>query len=86
MSVKKGDLTRERVDVIVNAANNRHLHDGGVAKAILDRGGKVIETELNKIIAKFKSVKDGEAVITSSGYLPCTKFVHAEGKVFRGVG
>ena len=86
MSVKKGDLTSERVDVIVNAANNRLRPEGGVAKAILDRGGKVIETELNKIIAKCKSVKDGDAVITSSGYLPCKKVVHAVGPVLRDVG
>jgi len=86
VSVKKGDLTREQVDVIVNAANNRLRHEGGVAKAILDKGGKVIETESNKIIAKRKSVKDGDAVITSSGYLPCKKVVHAVGPVFRDVG
>jgi len=86
LSVKKGDLTSEQVDVIVNAANNRLRHEGGVAKAILDRGGKVIEIESNKIIAKRKSVKDGDAVITSSGCLPCKKVVHAVGPVFRDVG
>ena len=86
MSVKKGDLTSEQVDVIVNAANNRLRHEEGVAKAILDRGGKVIETESNKIIAKRKSLKDGDAVITDSGYLPCKKVVHAVGPVYRDVG
>ena len=57
-----------------------------MAKAILDRGGKVIETESNKIIAKRKSLKDGEAVTTNSGYLPCKKVVHAVGPDFRDVG
>ena len=83
MSVYKGDLTSERVDVIVNAANNRLRHDGDVAKTILDRGGKATEVESNKIIAKRGSLKAGKAVITSSGYLPCKKVVHAVGPVFR---
>ena len=86
MSVYKGDLTSERVDVIVNAANNRLHHNGGVAKAILDRGGKAIEVDSNKIIAKRGSLKAGEGVITSSGYLPCKKVVHAVGPVFRDAG
>lgn len=86
MSVYKGDLTSERVDVIVNPSNNRLLHEGGMSKALLDKGGKVIEIESNKIIAKRKSLKDCEAVITDSGYLPCEKVVHAVGPDFRRVG
>ena len=77
MSVYKGDLTSERVDVIVNAANNCLRHEGGVVKAILDKEEKVIEVESNKIIAKRGSLKGGEAVITNSGYLSCKKVVHA---------
>ena len=79
MSVYKGDLTSEQVDVVVNPANNRLRHVGGVSKAILDRGGKVIEKESNKIIAKRNQLKDGDAVITNSGELPCKKVVHAVG-------
>jgi len=86
VSVKKGDLTSEQVDVIVNAANNRLRHDEGVAKVILDKGGKVIEVESNKIIAKRKLLKDGDAVMTNSGNLPCEKVVHAVGPDFRDVG
>ena len=86
MSVYKGDLTNERVDVIVNPSNNRLRHEGGMAKALLDRGGKVIEVESNMIMAKRKLLKDGEAAITNSGYLPCEKIVHAVGPDFRNVG
>ena len=86
MSVYKGDLTSERVDVIVNPSNNRLLHEGGMAKALVDKGGKKIEIESNKITAKRKTLKDGEAVITDSGYLPCKKVVHAVGPDFRHVG
>ena len=86
VSVKKGDLTSERVDAIVNPANNHLRHERGVAKAILDKGGKVIETESNKIVAKRKSLKDGDAVLTSSGKLPCKRVVHAVGPDFRLAG
>ena len=86
MSVYKGNLTSERVDVIVNDANNQLRHEGGVAKAIRDRGGKVIETESNKIMAKRKSLKGGDAVTTNSGNLPCKTVVHAVGPDFRDVG
>ena len=86
MSVYKGDLTSEQVDVIVNAANKRLKHEGGVAKAIVVRGGKGIEVESNTIIAKRGSLRDGEAVITNSGYLPCEKVIHAVGPDFRQVG
>ena len=86
MSVYKGDLTNERVDVIVNPSNNRLRHEGGMAKALLDRGGKIIEVESNKIMAKRNLLKDGEAVITNSGFLPCEKVVHVVGPDFRDVG
>ena len=86
MSVYKGDLTCERVDVIVNPANNRLRHEGGMAKALLDRAGAIIEIESNKIIAKRNLLKDGEAVMTNSGFLPCKKVIHAVGPDFRDVG
>ena len=86
MSVYKGDLTSERVDVIVNPANNRLQHEAGVSKAILLRGGKVIENESNKIMAKGNPLRDGAAVITNSGDLPCKKVVHAVGPDSRVLG
>ncbi|KAJ7374767.1 ADP-D-ribose binding [Desmophyllum pertusum] len=82
VSVYKGDLTREQVDVIVNAANDRLRHDGGVAQAILDRGGKVIEKESNRIIQQRGPLKGGEAVYTKAGKLPCKMVVHAVGPEF----
>ena len=86
MSVYKGDLTSEQVDVIVNAANDRLQHVVGVAKAILDRGGKVIEKESNKIIKQRGPLKDGEAVATNAGVLPCKKIVHTVGPDCRKIG
>ncbi len=86
MSVYKGDLISEEVDVVVNAANDRLQHTGGVAKEILDRGGKVIEKESNKIIKQQGPLKNGEAVATNAGRLPCKKVVHTVGPEYRNVG
>ena len=50
-----------------------------MARAILDRGGKTIQTDCNKIIRKHKSLTDGHAVFTSAGNLHCKKIIHAVG-------
>nr|XP_058946597.1 uncharacterized protein LOC131774566 [Pocillopora verrucosa] len=70
VSVSRGDLTTEKVDAIVNASNESLLREGGLAKTILDKGGKIIGQESNKIIKKRKSLKEGQAVLTKSGNQP----------------
>jgi len=80
VSVYKGDITNENVDVIVNAANRGLDHNVGVAKAILDKGGKSIRNEFLAIIKQRGSkLKDGDAVTTKSGKLRCEAIVHAVG-------
>ena len=79
VSVYKGNITNERVDVIVNATNKELQHIGGMAKVILDKGGKSIEEESRAIIKKSGLLKDGEAVATKAGNLPCKAIVHAVG-------
>lgn len=86
VSVYKADITHEHVDVVVNAANDRLQHVGGVAKAILDSGGKGIEKESNKIIKQRGPLRDGDAVATTAGKLPCKKVVHTVGPECRKVG
>jgi O-acetyl-ADP-ribose deacetylase (regulator of RNase III) len=71
----KGDITERNIDVIVNAANSYLKHGGGVAAAIVRKGGQVIQEESDKI--GFVSV--GSAVITSSGKLPCKAVIHTVG-------
>ena len=46
--VKKGDITEEKVDAIVNPANNRLEMGGGLAKVIKNKGGKIIEKEAKR--------------------------------------
>jgi O-acetyl-ADP-ribose deacetylase (regulator of RNase III) len=73
--IVKGDITERSVDVIVNAANSYLQHGGGVAAAIVRKGGRIIQEESNKI----GFVKVGEAVMTSAGKLPCKAVIHAVG-------
>jgi O-acetyl-ADP-ribose deacetylase (regulator of RNase III)/ADP-ribose pyrophosphatase YjhB (NUDIX family) len=71
--IKHGDITEEQTDAIVNAANNRMIMGGGVARAIRIKGGKEIEEE-----ARAKApVRVGEAVTTSGGKIPSKFVIHA---------
>lgn len=70
-----GDITERDVDVIVNAANSYLKHGGGVAAAIVRKGGKIIQEESNKI----GFVPVGSSVITIAGRLPCKAVIHTVG-------
>jgi O-acetyl-ADP-ribose deacetylase (regulator of RNase III) len=71
----QGDITDRDVDAIVNAANSHLQHGGGVAGAIVRKGGQVIQEESDKI--GFTPV--GTAVITGAGKLPARFVIHAVG-------
>jgi O-acetyl-ADP-ribose deacetylase (regulator of RNase III) len=75
----KGDITERNVDAIVNAANSYLKHGGGVATAIVRKGGRIIQEESDKIITSRGLVPVGSAVITTAGNLPCKAVIHAVG-------
>lgn len=77
-----GDITREHVDAIVNAANSHLLHGGGVAGAILRRGGRVIEEESLAWVKQHGPVEHDRPAYTSAGDLPCRYVIHAVGPVW----
>lgn len=79
----KGDITKIKVDAIVNAANATLLGGGGVDGAIHRAGGGVILEECIKIRAKQGGCKTGEAVITTAGNLPASFVIHTVGPVWR---
>ena len=79
ISVFNGDITKQHVDVIVNAANATLDHIGGLAKAIVDAGGKKIQDECDQFIIDRGSLLDGQVAVTASGNLPCKRIVHAVG-------
>jgi O-acetyl-ADP-ribose deacetylase (regulator of RNase III) len=71
----QGDITGRNVDAIVNAANSHLQHGGGVAGAIVRKGGQIIQDESDRIA--FTPV--GTAVITGAGNLPARFVIHAVG-------
>jgi O-acetyl-ADP-ribose deacetylase (regulator of RNase III) len=74
----KGDITELQVDAIVNAANSALKMGGGVAGAILRRGGRKIQDECDKI----GYCPVGGAVITTGGNLRAKYVIHAVGPMY----
>jgi O-acetyl-ADP-ribose deacetylase (regulator of RNase III) len=71
----QGDITERDVDAIVNAANSHLQHGGGVAGAIVRKGGQVIQEESDAI----GFVPVGHAAITGAGSLRAKFVIHAVG-------
>lgn len=84
--LKKGDITQERADVIVNAANSSLMGGGGVDGAIHRVGGPSILEECKRLRDERGHCPTGEAVMTNAGFLPAKKVVHAVGPVWHGGG
>ncbi len=78
-----GDITKIRVDAIVNAANAGLHGGGGVDGAIHRAGGPAIMRELDEIRANAGGCPSGSAVATSAGSLPAQHVFHAVGPVYR---
>jgi O-acetyl-ADP-ribose deacetylase (regulator of RNase III) len=75
VKIIRGDLTESNVDAIVNAANSYLKHGGGVAGAIVRKGGNIIQEESNNI----GYVPVGNCAITSAGKLKAKYVIHAVG-------
>lgn len=84
LEVVHGDLTREAVDVVVNAANGWLAHGGGVAGAILRRGGLDVQLESDLWVERYGKVPTGGVAVTAAGALPAKHVVHAVGPVWHG--
>ena len=84
LEVRKGDITRERVDVIVNAANTSLLGGGGVDGAIHQAGGPAIMEACTEIRQERGGIATGEAVLTTAGELSARYVIHTAGPVWHG--
>ncbi len=77
----QGDITRQVVDAIVNAANS-HLAGGGGVDGVIHRvGGTSIIQELRK---NYRGCPTGEAVVTGAGELHARYVIHAVGPRWKG--
>jgi O-acetyl-ADP-ribose deacetylase len=84
VSVLIGDITRQRVGAVVNAANSTLLGGGGVDGAIHGAGGPKILEECREIRRKLfpEGLPAGEAVVTTAGNLPARRVIHTVGPVY----
>ena len=80
----QGDITREQVDAVVNAADPSLMGGGGVDGAIIRAGGPVVLEERKRIMVKRGRLSEGQAVVTTGGHLPAKFVIHAVGPVWRG--
>ena len=84
VTLKLGDITRERADAIVNAANSSLLGGAGVDGAIHRRGGPAILTECLELrkTSHAEGLPAGQAVATTAGDLNARWVIHTVGPVY----
>jgi O-acetyl-ADP-ribose deacetylase len=86
LQLVQGDLTEEKVDAIVNAANSRLQHGGGVAGVIVRKGGQQIQEESDGWVREKGPVSHSAPAYTSAGNLPSKYVLHAVGPVWGAGG
>jgi O-acetyl-ADP-ribose deacetylase (regulator of RNase III) len=84
--LKKGDLTLEDADAIVNAANASLMGGGGVDGAIHRCGGPAILKECQAYTREFGPLPTGQVVATTGGKLAARHVIHTVGPVWTGGG
>jgi O-acetyl-ADP-ribose deacetylase (regulator of RNase III) len=88
VQVLVGDITKQNVDAIVNAANSSLLGGGGVDGAIHAKGGpKILEACRALRGTRFPhGMPTGEAALTTGGQLPARYVIHTVGPIITGIG
>lgn len=76
------DITKQEVGAIVNAANTRLAHGGGVARAISRAAGSQLQQASDSVVAERGPLATGEAVATDAFRLRCQKVIHTVGPIY----
>lgn len=79
----EADLTALKVDAVVNAANERLEHGGGVALAIARAGGPAVQEESDAWVREHGEVGPGAAAVTTAGDMPARIVIHVVGPRYR---
>lgn len=82
LEILQGDITSEDLDAIVNAANSQLIHGGGVAGAIVRKGGGTIQKESDLWVKEHGPVTHRSPAVTGPGKLACRYIIHAVGPVW----
>ncbi|GAB4423218.1 MAG: hypothetical protein Kow002_12770 [Anaerolineales bacterium] len=82
LQIAQGDITIEKVDALVNAANEHLRHGGGVAWAIAKRGGPAIQKESDAWVRQHGQVSHAHPAWTSGDLLAAKYVIHAVGPVW----
>jgi O-acetyl-ADP-ribose deacetylase (regulator of RNase III) len=80
-TIIRQDITKMKVDAIVNAANTELKMGGGVCGAIFKAAGEI---ELQAACDKLAPISTGEAVITPGFKLPAKLVIHSAGPIYYG--
>ena len=84
LKLVQGDITKEKVDAIANAANEQLAGGGGVDGAIHRAGGPKIMEACDGIRSRQGGCPTGQAVITTGGNLPAKYVIHTVGPIWHG--
>mgnify|MGYP002803371376 CR=1 FL=1 len=78
IEIHQGDILSHRVDYLVNSANDELKHSGGLAKAIVEKGGRKIQEDSSRFLQDRKKDRllPGNVVTTDGGSLMCNKILH----------
>jgi len=83
IEVVQGDITKLKVDAVVNAANSSLMGGGGVDGAIHRAAGPKLLAECKEMVKRNGNCPTGNAVITSAGNMPSKFVIHTVGPVYR---
>ncbi|MDR0552351.1 MAG: macro domain-containing protein [Spirochaetaceae bacterium] len=87
IEIVRGDITRQKVDAIVNCGTTKVVIGGGALDtAIHKAAGPDLREECLRIMDKKRAIVIGECIVTDAYKLPCKKVIHTAGPIYMGGG